>query len=168
MRCIGPKLTHAWPAVGLFLILAGSSSVPAIAQQKGATHKAIAVSTHQFALQQEGDNFFLQPLPLASKYPRTAIPKDWLVPPHESDDEEDPELVNSFNYDRHVTSFPIGNGEIGLRFSSFDAMTEGSLALAEGRDVFLIYDPSEGKLRPAGFDLGGRLFSCPDGASGDR
>lgn len=76
------------------------------------------------------------------------------MPPRETDDEEEPDLVNSFHYDRHVTSFPIGNGEIGLRFSSFDAMTEGSMALAEGRDVFLIYDPSERKLRPSGFDLG--------------
>ena len=154
MRCSGPKLNNAWPAVILFLVFAGGSKVPAIGQQKVVKHNAIAVATRQFALQRESDNFFLQRLPLASKYPRIAIPRDWLVPPHETDDDEDPDLVNAFNYDRHVTSFPIGNREIGLRFSSFDAMTEGSLALAEGRDMFLIYDPSEGKLRPGGFDLG--------------
>lgn len=153
MRCHGPKLTNACPVVALVLV-AGGGSVPAMAQQKAVRHSKIVVSTHQFALQREGDNFFLQRLPLASKYPRIAIPKEWLVPVSETDDDEDPDLVNAFNYDRHVTSFPIGNGEIGLRFSSFDAMTEGSMALAQGRDVFLIFDPSRGKLRPGGFDLG--------------
>jgi hypothetical protein len=154
MRYSGFGLTHAcWPTLALSLVFAGSST-PSFAQQDIAKDHAIAVSTHQFTLQREGDNFFLQPLPLAAKHPRIAIPKDWLVPPHDTDDEEDTSPVDPFNYDRRVTSFPIGNGAIGLRFSSFDAMTEGSMAAAEGRDVFLIYDPSEGRLRPGGFDLG--------------
>jgi hypothetical protein len=153
MRYFGSGLTHAsWPTLALFLVVCGTSSVPSFSQQDVAKDHAIAVSTHQFTLQREGGNFFLQPLPLAAKHPRIAIPRDWLVPPH--DTEEDTSPVDPFNYDRHVTSFPIGDGAIGLRFSSFDAMTEGSLAAAEGRDVFLIYDPSEGRLRPGGFDLG--------------
>jgi len=155
MRHSGSGLTHfCWPALALFLVLVCSSSAPSFAQQDVAKDHAIPVSTRQFALQKEGNNFFLQPLPLAAKHPRIAIPRDWLVPPHDTDDEEDSSPVDPFNYDRRVTSFPIGNGAIGLRFSSFDAMTEGSMAAAEGRDVFLIYDPSAGILRPGGFDLG--------------
>ena len=155
MRYSGSEPTHTcWPTLALFLAFAGCSGAPSFAQQDAVKHRAIAVSTHHFTLQREGDNFFLQPLPLAAKHPRIAIPRDWLVPPHETDDEEDSFPVNPFNYDRHVTSFPIGNGAIGLRFSSFDAMTEGSMAAAQGRDAFLIYDPIEGKLRLGGFDLG--------------
>lgn len=152
MRYSGSGLTQAcWPTLAFFFVLAGGSA-PSFAQQVTAKDHAIAVSTHQFTLQREGDNFFLQPLPLAAKHPRIAIPKDWLVPPDDTDDEDSP--VDSFNYDRQVTSFPIGNGAIGLRLSSFDAMTEGSMEAAEGRDVLLIYDPSEGKLRLGGLDLG--------------
>jgi len=147
-------LTHAcWPTLALSLFLVGSRA-PSFAQQGVAKDHAIAVSTHQFILQREGDKFFLQPLQLASKHRPVAIPKDWLVPARDTDDGEDTSPVDPFNHDRHVTSFPIGNGAIGLRFSSFDAMTEGSMAAAEGRDVFLIYDPSKGKLCPGGFDLG--------------
>jgi hypothetical protein len=146
--------TGTWPAtLTLLLIFAGFSGW-SFARQHVVTHHTIAVSTDLFTLQREGDNFFLQPLPLSPKHPRISIPKDWLVPPHQSNDDEDTSPVNPFNYDHRVTSFPIGNAQIGLHFSSFDAMTDGSMAAAEGRDVFLIYDPSEGKLRPGGFDLG--------------
>jgi len=155
MRYSGSGLTHAgWPTLALFLVFAGSNSARSFAQRDIAKDHAIPVSTHQYTLQREGDNFFLQPLPLAATHPRIAIPRDWRVSLHHTGDEEDASPVDPFNYDRHVTSFPIGNGEIGLRFSSFDAMTEGSMAAAEGRDVFLIYDPSEGRLRGGGFDLG--------------
>jgi len=155
MRCSGSKLPNTcWQTLQLFLIFAGCSSSLSLAQQSVVGHRAIAVSTHQFTLQSEGDNFFLQPLPLAAKRPRIAIPRDWLVPPHDTDDEEDSSPVNPFNYDRHVTSFPVGNGKIGLRVSSFDAMTEGSMAAAAGKDVFLIYDPSDRSLHQGGFDLG--------------
>jgi hypothetical protein len=140
--------------LGLFLVFA--SSAPSLAQQDLAKDRAIAVSTHRFTLRREGDSFFLQPLPLAAKHPPIAIPTEWLIPPRNSDDceDEDTSPVDPFNYDRRVTSFPIGNGEIGLRISSFDAMTEGSMAAAAGKDVFLIYDPKLGKLRAGGFDLG--------------
>lgn len=67
MGCSGPKLSNAWLIVALFLASGGGSSVPAIAQKQAVRHNAIAVSTHQFALQREGDNFFLQRLPLASR-----------------------------------------------------------------------------------------------------
>ena len=123
MRHSGFRLTHArWPILALFLIFV-CSSVPSFAQQHVAKDHAIPVSTDKFTLQREGDNFFLQHLTLAAKHQRIAIPRHWLVPSHDMDDEEDSAPVDPFNYDRRVTSFPIGNGAIGLRFSSFDAMT---------------------------------------------
>jgi hypothetical protein len=156
MRHSGSELTNTcWPALALFLAFAGCSSTPSFAQQNLVKHQAIPVSTRKFTLQKEGESFFLQPLPPTSEHPRIAIPREWLIPAQETEgDGEDTSPVSPFNYDRHVTSFPIGNGEIGLRFSSYDAMTEGTMAAAEGKDVFVIYNPSAGKLRPGGFDLG--------------
>ena len=138
----------------LFLIVVGGSGSVCFGQQRVVQRHAMAVSTQEFTLQRNGHNFSLQRLPLAAKYPLISIPREWLVPADNLEDEEDSSPVDPFNYDGHVTSFPIGDGEIGLRISSFDAMTEGSMAAAAGRDVFLIYDPKLGKLRAGGFDLG--------------
>jgi hypothetical protein len=155
MRHCGSEPTNtSRTTLALFLVLGGCTTTPLFAQQNVVQHKAIPVSTRTFSLQEEGERFFLQELLPTPEHPRIAIPREWLIPPHETEDDEDTAPVSPFKYDRRVTSFPIGNGEIGLRFSSFDAMTEGSMALAEGKDVFLIYDPSAGKLRPGGFDLG--------------
>jgi hypothetical protein len=130
------------------------STLPSVAQAVPAKRQPIPVSTRSFELQKEGENYFLQPLPSTPQHPRIAIPKEWLIPRERTNDADDSSPVDPFNYDRRVTSFPIGNGEIGLRCSSFDAMTEGSMQLAEGKDVFLIYNPASGKLRPGGFELG--------------
>ena len=138
----------------LFLMVVGGSGSLCFCQQRVVKRHAIAVSTQEFTLQRNGYNFSLQRLPLAAKYPPISIPREWLVPPGNPEEEEGSSPVDPFNYDRHVTSFPIGDGEIGLRISSFDAMTEGSMAAAAGKDVFLIYDPKLGKLRAGGFDLG--------------
>jgi hypothetical protein len=139
-------------ALSLFLVFAISGRT-AFGQKKVVKSPVIPVSVHEFELRQEHEDFFLQPLP-AREHSRVPIPKEWLAPPQDKADDEDEPPVNPYRYDRRVTSFPIGNGEIGLRFSSFDAMTEGSMAAALGRDVFLIYDPGSGKLRPGGLDLG--------------
>ena len=146
--------TTCWCSLSLFLIFAACISTLSPAQQTPVKPNAIPVSTHKFALQKEGDSFFLQPLPSTPQHPGIAIPREWLIPRQETDDPGDSSIVDASNYDRHVTSFPIGNGDIGLRFSSFDAMTDGSMQLALGKDVFLIYSPTSGKLRPGGFDLG--------------
>ena len=152
-RSSSERTNPRWPTLALFLVCAATLS---LAQKNPVKPKPIPVSTHKFALQKEGDSFFLQPLPSTPQQPRIAIPREWLIPKEDeaTDDPADSSPVDPFNYDRHVTSFPIGNGEIGLRFSSFDAMTDGSMQLAQGKDVFLIYSPTSGKLRPGGFDLG--------------
>lgn len=156
MRCSDfAPVNTCWIALALFLIIGDGSSSLCFSQQPVVKRHGIAVSTHQFTLESDGHDFFLQRLPLAAKQSKIPILRDWLIPAHNVEDEDDdPDPVNSFNYDRHVTSFPIGNGQIGLRISSFDAMTEGSMAAAAGRDVFLIYDPRVGKLQAGGFDLG--------------
>ena len=140
-------------SVLLFLAFATCGSTPSFAQKIPATPQPIPVSTGKFELRAEGQSFFLQQN-RSNSHTRIAIPREWLIPKEETDDADDSSPVSPYNYDRHVTSFPIGNSEIGLRFSSFDAMTEGSMALGQGKDVFLIYSPASGKLRPAGFDLG--------------
>ena len=136
------------PALALYFALA-SLAIPCQAQHTARKSAHLPVSTRRFMLEKEGEKFFLESLSPAEK--RIEIPKEWLIPPGIEREEDYP--VDPFQYDRHVTSFPIGNGEIGLRFSSFDDMKEGSMAVAEGRDVFLIYDPKTGKIRP-GLDLG--------------
>ena len=141
-----------WLALSLLLVFTTSGRA-AYAQKKVGKSGMIPVSVHQFVLQKERDSFFLQPLPILRANPRIPLPKEWLIPLEDKAD-EDESPVNPYRYDPRVTSFPIGNGEIGLRFSSFEAMTEGSMALALGRDVFLIYDPRSRKLRPGGLDLG--------------
>jgi hypothetical protein len=104
----------------------------------------------------DGEQFFLQ-LTSGAKTQPLAIPRDWLIAPEEEKEEEEEEeepVVSSFRFDHRVTSFPIGNGEIGIRLSSYDMMTEGSMQAAVGRDVFLIYDPAAQKLRPGHMNLG--------------
>ena len=108
--------------LSLFLVFM-ASGFAAFGQKKAAKSGTIPVSVHQFALQQDRDSFSLQPLPVSRQHPRIPIPKEWLVPQQDNTD-EDEGPVNPYRYDGQVTSFPIGNGEIGLRFSSFGATTE--------------------------------------------
>jgi len=122
------------------------------AQRVNTAPEPILISTDQFQLSIEGKRFFLQST-AAGETQRIAIPRDWLIAPQEEKDEEEAP-VSSFRFDHRVTSFPIGTGEIGIRLSSYDMMTEGSMQAAAGRDVFLIYDPAARKLRPGNLDLG--------------
>lgn len=112
------------------------------------------ISTDRFRLLIDGERFFLQ-LTSGTKTQPLAIPRDWLIAPEEEKEEKEEELVvSSFRFDHRVTSFPIGNGEIGIQLSSYDMMTEGSMQAAVGRDVFLIYDPATQKLHPGHMNLG--------------
>lgn len=120
---------------------------------KGAQNPNV-ISADRFRLLIDGERFFLQ-LTSGAKTQPLAIPRDWLIAPEEEKEEEEEELVlSSFRFDHHVTSFPIGNGEIGIQLSSYDMMKEGSMQAAVGRDVFLIYDPTTSKLRPGRMNLG--------------
>jgi hypothetical protein len=82
------------------------------------------------------------------------IPREWLVPSQEEADEETDSFVSSFNYNRQVQSFPIGDGRIGLHFSSYEIQSGGSAQAAAGRDVFLILDPLSLRMTQGGIRRG--------------
>jgi len=143
----------AWTKRGVrCLLMAATACGFSHAQRVNTAQEPIAISTDQFQLLIEGKRFLLQSI-AAVKRQQLTIPRDWLIPPQDEKDEEEVP-VSSFRFDHRVTSFPIGNGEIGIRLSSFDMMKEGSMQGAAGRDVFLIYDPAAEKLRRGNIDLG--------------
>ncbi len=108
------------------------------------------ISTLQCKLLTERTRFILQ-LDLPEGEKKLTFPRAWLVPP---DRHVDSDYVSSVLYNAHVTSFPIGNGRIGLHLSSFDSQKDGSAAAAAGRDVFLIYDAKSSTLATGNLHLG--------------
>ena len=63
--------------------------------------------------------------------------------------------MSSFQYgQQNVSSFPIGNGQIGLHLSSYATQHEGSAQAAAGRDVFLIFDPRSSGIFRGGIERG--------------
>jgi len=93
------------------------------------------------------------------------IPREWLIPRDESERDKR-SYVSSFNYDEHVTAFPVGNGMTGLHLSSYEIQTEGSAQAAAGRDVFLVFNEKEGSLHQGRLSLGiskerVRFMGCP-------
>lgn len=128
------------------------ASFEAWAQAKLPAKNRPKISTDQFTLLRENEQYSLsfhspegtQSIPIAA---------EWLAPPEELAQEEG-QPFSSVLYSKHVNSFPIGNGEIALHFSSFDMMTEGSMMGAGGRDVFLIFSLADNSLRPGLISLG--------------
>ena len=94
---------------------------------------------------------FIPQLDLPEGEKKLTIPRVWLVPP---DRYVDDDYVSSVLYSTQVTSFPIGNGKIGLHLSSFDWQKDGSAHAAAGRDVFLIYDAKSSTLAIGNLHLG--------------
>lgn len=111
-----------------------------------------------FQLLTRGKTFILQ-VKTSSGKRAVKVPRDWLIPPKEENAEEG-NYVSSFSYGQEVTPFPLGDGDVGLHFSSYEMNQEGSAHAAAGRDVFLIYEPRRGGLGKARLALGitkGRL-----------
>lgn len=125
------------------VILAG---LPALASA-GAPEVPVDLKT--FTLGHEGKEYSLR----SDNGVNVPVPADWLEPPKEAKREAD-SFVPSFNYDRQVTAFPIGDGRIGLHLSSYEIQTGGSAQAAAGRDVFLLFDPKTAALRHGGMKLG--------------
>ena len=124
--------------------------------QQGNEASKLSVSTKEFILGTKGQQFLIH-----WQKRIIPIPRKWLIALKDEQDEEG-EGVSSFSYDRDITSFPIGNGELGLHLSSFDAMApgSGSAQAAAGRDVFLVFNPKTSAFRPGLINLGrtkGRL-----------
>lgn len=111
-----------------------------------------AFSTDQFQLVTRPRGFVLQ-FVANGKTRQIWVPRDWLVPRQEEQAEED-SYVSSFIYEKQVTSFPIGNGEVGLQVSSFAEQRQGSAHAAAGRDVFLAFDPVSSAVLRGGIELG--------------
>ena len=113
----------------------------------------LAFSTEQFRLLTRPRGFALQ-FVSNGKTKQVAIPREWLIPPQEEKEEKEGTYVSSFNYDTQVTSFPVGNGKIGLQVSSFAEQAEGSAQAAAGRDVFLLFDPGSSAVFRGGIERG--------------
>jgi len=145
---------HRFPLVLVAFLLGVqfSASFEAWAQAKPPAKNRPKISTDQFTLLRENEQYSLS---FRSPEGTQSIPisTEWLAPPEELAQEEG-QPFSSILYSKHVTSFPIGNGEIALHFSSFDMMTEGSMMGAGGRDVFLIFNPADTSLRPGLINLG--------------
>lgn len=109
-------------------------------------------STDQFKLLTRRRDFALQ-FVSNGKGKQIPVPRDWLVPPDEEKAEEG-NYVSSLLYGKQVTSFPIGNGKIGLQLSSYEIQKEGSAQAAAGRDVFLIFDPASSMVFRGGIERG--------------
>lgn len=124
-----------------FLVLC---PVAASAQASLATDQFILVATPKRFIVQANSN---------GRKRQIAVSRAWLIPPAEEKDDGN-NFVSSFNYDKRITSFAIGNGKVGLHLSSFALMTEGSARAAAGRDVFLIYDPQSSAIQKGLVDLG--------------
>lgn len=111
-----------------------------------------AFSNDKFRLVIKRNKFALQ-FDSNGKRRQIAIPREWLVPPEE-EKEEIGNYVLSFGYDPPVTSFPIGNGRLGLHLSSYDVTREGTSHAAAGRDVFLVFDPKSPAVSKGGIERG--------------
>lgn len=121
----------------------------------------LAVDSNHFTLYRDQQNYSLQ----YGKDERLLIPSGWLIP-YDEDQEDDQAYASSFDYDKHITSFPIGDGRIGLHLSSYNIQKEGSANAAAGRDVFIVFDPMKKKLYKGGLKLGitksrVRSMGCP-------
>ena len=113
---------------------------------------SVSLNSDQFALIVTDGKFALQ-FDSRGKKKQISVPREWLVPPEE-EREEASSYVSSFNYDRRITAFAMGNGKMGLHLSSFDLLQGGSAQAAAGRDVFLVFDPDASTVQRGLMSLG--------------
>jgi hypothetical protein len=135
--------------VVLIAVSAGWGFGAALAQRTSERF-AEAISTGDFRLISTNGHFALS-IVSDQEPKRITIPRSLLIPPNQEKEDEE-WYVSSFKYDEHLTSFPIGDGRIGLRTSSFALQDEGSAQAAAGRDVFMIYNPKSRKVRLVNLD----------------
>ena len=156
MPILNVKKESAWRMINLLIMML---SVPIIMAQS--SNDVLTIDVNNFELFRDRNTFSLQ----YGKDERLIIPIEWLIPPDEVQ-EDDQSYVSSFNYDKRVTSFQIGDGRIGLHLSSYQIQEAGSANAAAGRDVFLVFDPINKKLYKGGLKLGitksrVRSMGCP-------
>lgn len=144
MPMLNVKKEFAWLMIHLLIMIL---SVPIVMAQS--SNDVLTIDVNNFELYRDRHTFSLQ----YGKDERLIIPLEWLIPPDEVQ-EDDQSYVSSFNYDKRVTSFQIGDGRIGLHLSSYKIQEAGSANAAAGRDVFLVFDPINKKLYKGGLKLG--------------
>lgn len=149
-RVVKERKVGAMKALGFLCLFSVLISASLPAARAGLQQNQ--VPAYQFTLLLRRGNFWLQ-LVANGKSQQIAIPRDWLIPPQE---EKDDKLgyVSSFRYGKEVSSFPIGNGQMGLHVSSYEIQAEGSAQAAAGRDVFLIFDPRSSQAFRGGIERG--------------
>jgi hypothetical protein len=163
------KIVKALLGDCLFAVFSALSPAMALGQERlptvplSAHETAASLATDQFILIAAPKSFMVQAT-LNGMKRQVAVPRAWLIPPAQEEDDS-MKLASSFKYGKRITSFAIGNGNIGLHLSSFDLMTEGSAQAAAGRDVFLVYDPRSASVEKGLADLGvtksrGRDAAC--------
>jgi len=147
-------MTAQRPATLIAITVLAQLWATATPAQTGARGKAaVRISTDQFSLHSENGQYFLS-LNSSIKSQTVPVRNEWLKPSGAQEEQDEGIPFSTTLYSSRVNSFPIGNGEIGLQLSSFDMMTEGSMMGAGGRDVFLVFNPSDHSLHPGLIDLG--------------
>jgi len=117
-----------------------------------ASSATTSINTDQFVLIMLDGKFAVQ-FDSRGKRKQISVPIEWLVPSKEEKEEES-NYVSSFDYDRRITAFALGNGKLGLHLSSFKLLRGGSAQAAAGRDVFLVFDPDASTVQRGLMGLG--------------
>lgn len=156
-RHVLPELCAALVAeVGpLRYFRAGDLRFPATALEecnrmgKDASLSSPVQASSRFSFVRENDRYWL----VRAGQPRLAVPSDWILSSDEAAQESD-SYVSTADFDKQVQEFPLGGGLIGLHVSSYAISGEGSVLAAAGRDVFLVFDPTQEKLADGEIRLG--------------
>jgi hypothetical protein len=136
----------------------------ALSPARGQTQESLpAFFVDKYRLVRDGENYYLHsdegrilsvPSAWLTRTEKVEDPLDELIEKQKIELEEEYALVSSTNFDEAATAFPIGDGRLGLHFSSYEIQKEGSAGAAAGRDVFLVFDPQVKCLHPGGLLAG--------------
>jgi hypothetical protein len=106
----------------------------------------------EFRLTRSGDHWLLV-VTVGERTRTLTVPLDLSSPDSEKSIAE-ARYVSSTEFDEAGTAFAIGDGRVGLHFSSYSISDEGSAGAAAGRDVFLVWDPEAFELVGSPLELG--------------
>ena len=116
---------------------------------------------HDFGLTKKEDGYYINILKKHNEK-NMAIPAEWLTEPYDQDNILH-DFVSTTNFHQAIASFEIGPDAVGLYLSSYDILYGGPAAAAAGRDVFLVYKPSENKIYSSEINLGISKYRIRDG-----
>ena len=145
-----------WPVLSALLLIC--NSINALSQTD---NYLLSYDTTRFRLLRDEHGFSLQ---YDQKMP-IQVPQEWLIPLDEVP-RDTQSYISSFDYDEHITAFPVGKSWTGLHLSSYAIQEEGAAQAAAGRDLFLVLNQKDKRLHLGGLDLGiskerVRFMGCP-------